>query len=306
MSNQKLPLHLLTVADSTRRVYSRAVSLFLSWASTHHPAFDLSSSSATVVDALLAEYINSLFDLNPSRGNLQLAINCRAGILLAHPWMLTRLPFALATSRGWDKKVQRVQRPPMPIDLFMVIVRLFIRRGNLQWALVTWMCFDGYFRVSEMFNRVPEDFILQNDILVVYLDKSKTGQHQSVIISNPHLITLFKLFAAARCQDEQRFFYVSLHGYREALSSVLVSLNAGNLGLTPHSLRHGGATHDFITESRSFEQIVARGRWQQEKSARNYLQAAKAIVLNLSIDADIRARGSLMQQHPERLLKGLI
>ena len=168
------------------------------------------------------------------------------------------------------------------------------------------MCFDGYFRISEMFNRVPADFILQNDILAVYLDKSKTGQHQSVVISHPQLIALFNIFSTSRCKDEEKFFYVSLSGYREAFQSVLVSLNAGDLGLTPHSLRHGGATHAFVSESRSLEQIVVRGRWQQDKSARNYLQAARAIVLNLSIDADLRARGILLKQHPERMLKGLI
>ena len=251
MSDVFLPLHLRGVAESTRRVYSRAVSSFILWATINHPSFSISSSSESVIDSILAEYVNSLFIQNPSRGNLQIAINCRAGILLTHPAMSTRLPLTLASTKGWDKTVQRSQRPPMPSSLVFVMIRFFIRRSQLQWALITWMGFDGYFRISELFNRVPEDFMLQDNVLAVYLDKSKTGRHQSVVISQPQLIQLYNIYVS-----KEKFFYVSLHGYREAWNAMLASLNAADLGLAPHSLRHGGATHDYLTESRSLEQII--------------------------------------------------
>ena len=70
MSNSELPLHLRGVAESTRRVYSRAVSSFISWANLHHPTFDLSSSSSNVIDTFLADFFQFAFSFKPRNHNM--------------------------------------------------------------------------------------------------------------------------------------------------------------------------------------------------------------------------------------------
>jgi len=45
----------------------------------------------------------------------------------------------------------------------------------------------------------------------------------------------------------------------------------------PHSLRHGGATRDFTSRSRSMDEILMRGRWAAIMSTRHYIQAGPAL-----------------------------
>lgn len=52
---------------------------------------------------------------------------------------------------------------------------------------------------------------------------------------------------------------------------------------TPHSLRHGGATHAYSHLGQSIETIMHRGRWQSTQSCKTYLQAGRAQLLEQNI-----------------------
>ncbi len=87
---------------------------------------------------------------------------------------------------------------------------------------------------------------------------------------------------------------------------MLSELLAAEFEFTPHSLRHGGATNDLILNLRTLEQIVERGRWQQSKSARTYLQAARSLVLQFSVHERVRVKGMYLQQNPEAIVKDIL
>lgn len=55
-----------------------------------------------------------------------------------------------------------------------------------------------------------------------------------------------------------------------------------------HSLRHGGATHDFI-RGMTIEWIMFRGRWASSKSARHYIQSGRAVMLSTAVPAAMAA-----------------
>lgn len=303
--SSNIPLHLRTVADATRHTYEKAIADFLTWTRQHHTSFSLGISSTSDTDNLLAEYFNHLYNTNPSRGNLQKSVNCRAGILLHYPQLESRLPLAKASIKGWGHTVPRSQRPPIPACLVFVMIRLFIKRNLLELALVTWLGFDGYFRISEIFKIRTEDAVMQGNLLAIFLGRSKTGLNQSVVINHPQLIILFQHFSGIRGGQAGFLFTTTVQQYRVAWHSILQELDADQHGFTPHSLRHGGATDDFISARRSLEQIMQRGRWQQEKTTRNYLQAARALVLHISIKESYRNKGLRLQLEPEKIIKDL-
>ena len=56
----------------------------------------------------------------------------------------------------------------------------------------------------------------------------------------------------------------------------------------PHSLRHGGATHDHITGV-PLEEILRHGRWAAVKSARHYVQSGRALLLTTAVPAEVAA-----------------
>ena len=73
----------------------------------------------------------------------------------------------------------------------------------------------------------------------------------------------------------------------------------GSVPFVPHSLRHGGATADYITQgSRFLEDILFRGRWASVKSTRHYIQQGPALLAAVStrIPAWQREAGHLMAQ----------
>jgi len=54
--------------------------------------------------------------------------------------------------------------------------------------------------------------------------------------------------------------------FKQALQAV----GAGVLGAVPHCLRHGGASHDAATRSRSLAQVQLRGGWSAVESLKRY------------------------------------
>ena len=67
----------------------------------------------------------------------------------------------------------------------------------------------------------------------------------------------------------------------------------------PHSLRHGGATADYITQGSKFlEDILFPGRWASVKSTRHYVQQGPALLAAVStrIPAWQRESGHLIAQ----------
>ena len=72
------------------------------------------------------------------------------------------------------------------------------------------------------------------------------------------------------------------------------------LNPTPYSLRHGGASHDALTNRRSLAEIKKKGRWRTDSSVRRYEKAAVAMK-QLSklptevVDYGVRAERTLSQ-----------
>jgi len=89
-----------------------------------------------------------------------------------------------------------------------------------------------------------------------------------LLVNRSACASLFELSAS----QFRRFFKVAL----------------ADLGLSPfyvpHSLRHGGATHDYVL-GLTLEESMVRGRWVSTKSARRYVQMGRSLLLSLEVPA---------------------
>ena len=56
-----------------------------------------------------------------------------------------------------------------------------------------------------------------------------------------------------------------------------------------HSLRHGGASFDFLTNV-PIEKIMVHGRWAAIKITRRYIQESQARMLSMDIPAAVKRR----------------
>ena len=69
-----------------------------------------------------------------------------------------------------------------------------------------------------------------------------------------------------------------------------MALGVGNTPYVPHSLRHGGATADFLL-TQDIPRVQFRGRWKQQATARTYLQTARALLAAQQVPAQLNQLG---------------
>ena len=75
------------------------------------------------------------------------------------------------------------------------------------------------------------------------------------------------------------------------MRAACVALGVGHTAYVPHSLRHGGATADFLLTG-SIERVQFRGRWKSMESVRTYVQTARALLAAQNVPSAVHALGT--------------
>ena len=68
------------------------------------------------------------------------------------------------------------------------------------------------------------------------------------------------------------------------------------MGVELYSLRHGGASDDFLTRRRTLPEIKHRGRWLADSSVRRYTKSARALKELEKIPAPALAAAHLLDR----------
>jgi hypothetical protein len=168
-----------SVNAQTRRRYASGLREFLSWIRTNSKP---EPDSYEELDLLLAEYIDWSYDEDDSRGRRQDCVNTRCAVVL----ILCNARFQLNISRkallGWTALKPSVQRAPVTRQLYMCLLDHFLKKGSVESAMVSALCFECYLRLSEALNLQMENISLpsSNQSGAIQLPKIKTGLNQSV------------------------------------------------------------------------------------------------------------------------------
>jgi len=282
-------LNSCAVAPSTLSTYLRAVNFFLSWVraryrwpSRSRPSGDrlLSTSAADLYgfDVLLHSFVDYCYRHGLS---LSLATNVRHGVAFFVP-RCRDLPLTDQALRGWRRLQPSVSYPPLSWELSVVIAAQLLFRSRLpRFALGVLLAFDCYLRLSELVSlrKCDFSFALAGSSLKVgiRLRDTKTGPNKFVTVSRLAISRLLKSFLA-KLQPEDLVFPFSGDVFRARFHSALDSLGLRAFGFVPHSLRHGGATHDYAC-GESLDYVMGRGRWAVSKSARTYIQSGRALLI---------------------------
>ena len=132
------------------------------------------------------------------------------------------------------------------------------------------LAFDCFLRVGELTRIRCTDIIMPNDprmgrahtTMAVVLRTAKTGKMQSVSIWSPSVAQIVALWTRSVLRSNQtdpdpRVFPFSPDFLRRLMRQTSVALHL-SIHYTPHSLRHGGATDDFLRNG-SIECVQFRG-----------------------------------------------
>ena len=257
------------------------------------------------LDSLLAQYCAYCYSSKATRGSRQSCVFALSAILLHCPEARNALPLSRRVLAGWDKRHPSTQNTPCPFELVLALADHFLQRNNLECGVLVLFAADTYLRVSELLTLTPSQICLPSNIRpgAVSLPISKGGRNQSVVLRSPTLITLLKEYLKRRSVRETLVFSESPLSFNAALRRALADLGVdSSTRITAHSLRHGGATHDFICGV-PLADIVQRGRWKDPRTAQIYIQSAQSLLLSTKLPNSVLLRAQLIAADPAVLLR---
>ena len=246
-------------------------------------------------DQVLAEFLEHLYDTDQSK---ELGKQVLSALLWIQPDIAGPLrrcfPVASQSLRGWARLHPGRSKAPLPRAVAAGMAAYLVKTGRLTLGLAVMTMFETYVRSGELLamkaGQVVEGMAGATGALacvsiILHPEEleqpSKTGEWDSSIAFDlpRHKWLGELLLQRARAMPTAAplwdFEYTTLlQVMREAAQAV----GAGILDPTPHSCRHGGASHDFATDARRLPEIQARGKWRAMTSVRRYEKHARIAV----------------------------
>jgi integrase len=264
--------------DTVKR-YLSGIEPFLAWVTTKEKKLE----PWCEFDRALCGYYHHLYRQGNGR---HVAVNLRGGLVMLLPRLRDETKVSDGALRGWAKLVPSVSFAPLSRPLVHAIAATLARGGHGHYATAVLLAFDCWLRIGETMRLRRSDVAEGADHrlgnpwpgrMVLRIRVAKTGFNQSVEVKDIAVQALLRERVSQLKDGEDELFPGGCVPYRRAFKRACHALGLGN-EYVPHSLRHGGATHAYMAGV-GIEDIMVRGRWAANKSARRYIQQGKALLL---------------------------
>ena len=284
----------LSLKPSTRARYQGGVDCFRQFL-CHYlslPALPRSfRSSAVRLDRLFATFTMFAFEDDLPFSSVKAAF-----------WGLKKLnpqlgKFGLPVSfslvcKSWQRLRPSKSALPISWPLTCLLAATLLESGHTRAAVLALLSFDCYLRVNEGCTLLKEDVVWVEGLPSLRLRNTKTGglQDQFVAARHPDVCRLLHRVWSAT-EPGHRLFPFSAVSFRSRLRRAERSLGFP-VHFTPHSFRHGGASHD-LRAGCPIAEVVLRGRWASVESSRRYFQQHRARfleVLSLAAESTLGVR----------------
>jgi len=269
------------------------------------------------LDQSLSVYAQTLYDWGRPVSEL-------GGILRAltnsYRWLKRQLPHAQSCLRAWEAERPAQCHRPMPALGLLAGVAVALTWDWPDIALMLLVAFDGCLRPSDFLQLRRRDFRLPSDLAsaqseaYVVLEASSDGgvvagpktrfvaaRRQQVKLVDPLLVAALERHWGPRGRDDFIFACAAKkslveHRFRVAFDAIFRELGFSvrdGIGVTPASLRAGGATHLYQT-TEDLALVRWRGRWTEDSSLEHYVQEMAAAELMSSLTPAVRRRVSAL------------
>lgn len=298
-NNPFSPLKAASIQPRTIQSYDDNLKKFLTF--TRLTLSKLMRLPAHRIDLLLSSYFDWSFSLGGSYTYATYALN---GLCFHYPLLKGQLPESKRRLKGWDNLRVSRSYPPITWELTTLLAVTLARSGFYAEGIALLLSFDCYLRVGELVGLRFRDIARPNDPrlgsvhrhMAMRLRKTKTGRNQWVSLKNPQVAVVFWQYLQSRTfGDMDSVFPFSASHLRRALHGAVDSLGLSHIPYVLHSLRHGGATSDFLAGS-TIEQIKFRGRWKSMESVARYIQTGRALLLTLQVPSTLNDAGYLYSE----------
>ena len=275
------------------------------------------------VDLAMSEYLQFLC-LNGE--------SITAGSYTVFGWILIRseehldnrmqLPFSRQALKGWKARFPGHSRTGVDLSIWDLVALTACEQGHLLSGAAMVIQGDAYLRPSEVF-AITRDHLVPPSaartrgiwgVIVGLLEDgipTKAGDFDDVVLfdtKNRSDVNTVIASLARRSSSKTRciFHPLTVEPYGKHIKAACDSLGLSNLHLTPHCLRHSGASHDAYHALRDFSTIQSRGRWKAKESVRRYRRPGRMLLTQKQVSKKIwKAASSARPKLINLLLKSL-
>ena len=283
------------VQPQTGRQYRLGVQHFLIWIRNE---FRYPLRTAREIDRALAEYGQWVYEHHGGRGKWRLRMAV-FGVEHFLPSLQKKMVLGRRSIEGWNNLRPPTPHPPITYALACLVAAELSRMGHPGAAVAVLLAYDCYLRISELGDLRVCDISEVSEIMLddsglrplsftgtlVSLQHCKTGNNQSVRVRRPQvgaLLTSWVDYVRERTGSARARLFPGPEEFRGLFYTAQINLGwdvEGGNAFVPHSLRHGGASGDFlIWGGRRLEEILFRGRWASVTSTRHYIQIGPALM----------------------------
>lgn len=304
-----------SVATSTHRKYDRAFRQFVHFIHQHRRR--LRQLTPLQIDQYLVRYIHQLHSTGAS---LSSAIYTLSSLVRHTGISSSSFHRSQLSIRGWSRLHARSRRhrPPLTLEVVTLLSICMAKSGYYNAAIATLLSFHCYLRINEMAQLSINDIIFSGDgrlgssigsnvLGTVRLAVTKTGTNQSVTITDVTICNLLRkliesqLISATTGVHAGSLFHLSASSYRRIFHRCIDAFGWGDINYTPHSLRHGGATRDYMLNVATHS-IMHRGRWMSEKALKIYVQVGSVLLLDTRLSREQFDAATLLYSHLESVM----
>jgi len=303
-----------SIREGTAKNYNDALQMFNDWMRSNN----LKAETVSELDSVACEYLEHQYFLgfNHDVGDKLLAAFVY-GSLTISTLGRAALPRMQRCLRSYRRLAPGSSRAPLPYLGLMAMVGTAYALNQPMFGLALLIQFSCYLRPHELLALKRRQLVppaSQTPLVWGLLlapeghgERSKTQQFdESVLVDWVHLPSfaqaLRKLWATKH--DDERLWRFEHQEFNQTFVRVAEVSGVATLNPHPYSLRHGGASHDVLTNRRSLDSVKLRGRWRAEASVRRYLKHARAMREESRLPAATSAYAKVIEKNLDVLLAG--
>lgn len=310
---------MLKITHRTFELYQQAVDKFLTWAkekgrslATHRNVDD---SMCIYLRHLCADGCSLTYGNYAVFGWIKLKSN-------EHMDSRLQLPFAREALKGWRSRFPGHTRTGIDLTLWDLVALHAVHKGYYLTGAAILIQGDSYMRPGELFEITKNHIISPTGsrvkgtwgvvIGLLELGKpTKAGEYDDVVIFNTSgrsdVNDVLRALSRRRLDSSSCVFApLTLEQYGKQITECAKVAGLDHLQLTPHCLRHSGASHDAYHKIRDVHEIQSRGRWKSAKSVHRYKKPGRMLLSQAQVPAAvwnqaIKARPKVLKEVCSRI-----
>lgn len=292
----------LVVTARTAKRYDDAVRQLFAFMKTEKIRLP---SLFTEFDDIVCQYIELCWHEGEGRS---LVSNTLAGLQHFCPAIRHHLPCSWRLVSAWQRHELPARAAPFTRSILLAVAGKAMKDGDAVLSVALLVAFEGMLRTGELFNLACKDCVVTDDGKSVVLNLGMTkggarrGAAESVVLYDPLTVDLLRA-RVSRAPPYEKLVNMPSAAFRQKFNSLCNSLDMGDIGYKPYSLRRGGTTHHFQTHA-SMSSTCVRGRWGDEKTARVYINEGLAALASTRLSPNALKLCESARKHLTKVWKG--